>query len=87
MLTKLNCILLGYSSAREEEVRESRRQKELHLEETIINLSLISILTPFQKRFFIKMSRFLDDLILHVTPDKFYVESLSEQQVCGLIFI
>lgn len=26
------------------------------------------------------MSRFLDDLILHVTPDKFYVESLSEQQ-------
>ena len=27
------------------------------------------------------MSRFLDDLILHVTPDKFYLESLSEQKV------
>jgi hypothetical protein len=27
------------------------------------------------------MNRFLDDLILHVTPDKFYVESLSEQKV------
>jgi len=28
-----------------------------------------------------KMSRVYDDLILHITPDKFFIESLSEQQV------
>ena len=27
------------------------------------------------------MSRVYDDLILHITPDKFFIESLSEQQV------
>jgi hypothetical protein len=41
----------------------------------------------FSRRDFYKMSRFLDDLILHVTPDKFYVESLSEQQVGRLMVI
>ena len=71
-------IVSGYSRERTKQAGQDESQEILHIQATIeIVTKDLHFLVDVSE----KMSRVYDDLILHITPDKFFIESLSEQQV------